>query len=89
MWLINVSAETGFRDMIIEAGLFQEAALLRVGHHGRGKNLGNGVEVRKHIASQGTVNSWRGIHGGNRTRGLEATQVHCQASHVNCCAFRM
>lgn len=44
--LINVSAEKGFRDMIIEAGLFQEAALLWVGHHGRGKNLGN--EVRAH-----------------------------------------
>lgn len=44
--LINVSAEKGFRDMIIEAGLFQEAALLWVGRHGGGKNLGN--EVRAH-----------------------------------------
>lgn len=44
--LINVSAEKGFRDMIIEAGLFQDAALLWVGHHGGGKNLGS--EVRTH-----------------------------------------
>lgn len=75
-----MSAEKGFREMVIETG-FQEAALLWVGHHGRGNNLGSGMEVRKHIASQESVSSWCGIHGGN-TRGLEVAPAHSVRPHT-------
>lgn len=52
---MNVSAEKSFREIITEAGFFQEAALLQGGHHGRGNNLSSSVEIRKHIASQGSA----------------------------------
>ena len=59
-----------------------------VRYHGIGNRLGNDVEVRKHMISQGSASSWYCISYKNRARGLEVVQAHteraqCQASHVS------
>lgn len=38
--------------------------------------MDNGVEMRKHIVSQGTAGSWCGFSCGNKEGGLEAVQAH-------------